>query len=386
MGNTYIPIADILRAAGLVVNENADTNGWQNRSRSSGGFPGMPLGVQWHHTASSTAPENDVHYQVYGQDNPIGNVLLDRNGCYWPIAGGAANTAGKGGPLTLSRGTIAQDNANATTFAIEAANNGVGEIWPQVQIDAYFAGSNALNAYFGNLPSDVFSHALGAGDGWTNRKIDPATCNVEGPWVPTSVNSSGTWSLADIRAECMARAGGGYAPPQPQPPQPVPPATDDWWTAVMYWLPVLTPGGQGIQVLRMQHLMCAVGAMNEQNTANYDGVFGNGTANALNAFKVSAGGSADSTCDGWTWGALMHTIDGIPNLKKGDSGADVKRMQHLLAANGYMNPANMSNYDGQWGNGTDNAKANFDRDHGLGGSDTSCGSKSWESLLGGTIW
>src|SRR5262249_23262016 len=69
------------------------------------------------------------------------------------------------------------------------------------------------NAYFGNRPDDVFTHALGAGDGWTDRKIDPATAAaVQGPWRPRAVNSSGTWSLADIRAECVARAG-APAPP-----------------------------------------------------------------------------------------------------------------------------------------------------------------------------
>jgi len=225
MGSIYITdMLDVLRAAGCETKENADTKGWQSRSRSSGGFPSQPLGIQWHHTASKTSPENDVHYQVYGNDNPIGNCLLDRNGCYWPIAAGAANTAGKGGPLTLSRGTVGKDNANATTFAIEAANNGVGEIWPQVQIDAYFAGSNALNASFGNRPDDIFSHALGTGDGWTDRKIDPATADaVQGPWKPRSCNSSGTWVLADIRAECLNRAGS----PQPQPPQPTPDEDDE---------------------------------------------------------------------------------------------------------------------------------------------------------------
>lgn len=198
-------LVDVLRGAGLTVRENADTNGWQTRARSSGGFPSTPLGVQWHHTASRTAPENDVHWQVHGTDAPIGNLLLDRAGCYWPIAAGAANTAGKGGPLTLSRGTIPKDSANTRSVAIEAANDGVGERWPCVQVDAYFAGSNAINARLGNLPGDVFTHALGAGDGWTDRKIDPAG-PVEGPWQPRQVNTSGTWALDDIRAECARRA------------------------------------------------------------------------------------------------------------------------------------------------------------------------------------
>ena len=76
----------------------------------------------------------------------------------------------------------------------------------------------------------------------------------------------------------------------------------------------------------------------------------------------------------------------LPTIKRGDTGDYVERMQHLLAAAGYMNPANTANYDGVWGSGTDGAKARFDADHGLGGSDTSCGPKSWESLMTGRVW
>jgi len=58
-----------------------------------------------------------------------------------------------------------------------------------------------------------------------------------------------------------------------------------------------------------------------------------------------------------------------------------------LVANGFMNEANTSNYDGQWGNGTDTAKAKFDNAHGLTPSPpTDCGAKSWESLLNGWKW
>lgn len=388
MSGLYLTwLADELRAAGLTV---VETDGWQTRARSSGGFPETPLGVQWHHTASQTSPENDIHWQIYGcEDAPVGNMTLMRDGSIWLIAAGAANTAGKGGPLNLSRGQVPQDSGNTRTVAIEVANNGVGEPWPEVQVNSYFTASNAINARLGNLPSDVFSHALGSGNGWTDRKIDPATADaVQGPWQPRSVNSSGTWSLDDIRAECLARAG--QAPPTPgptpEPPQPQPPSGDDWWSPLMERLPVLTQGAQGMEVLRLQHLMCSVGAMNEQNPANYDGVMGQGTTNALNQWKQMIGGRADGTCDSWTWGALMHTVDGIPNLSQGDTGEDVKRMQHLLAAEGFLNPSNMSNYDGVWGTGTNNAKSNFDRAVNLGGSDTSCGPKSWESLLLGTIW
>jgi N-acetylmuramoyl-L-alanine amidase-like protein len=223
MGIYYTQFVDVLRQAGCQVAESSITNGWQNRARSSGGFPTVPLGVQWHHTASKTSPANDLSWQIDGCDDaPVGNCLLDRTGTFWPVAAGAANTAGKGGPLTLSRGTIPVDSANTRSFAFEVANDGVGEGWPQVQVDAYFRGSNAINAMLGNRPDDVFSHALGEGNGWTDRKIDPATANaVQGPWKPRSVNSSGTWSLTDIRNECLRRAGSVPAP------IPTPPNGDD---------------------------------------------------------------------------------------------------------------------------------------------------------------
>jgi hypothetical protein len=211
MGSYYcVELADVLRAAGLTIGVNSINAGWETRARSSGGFVSKDsiLAVFWHHSASQTSIENDLSWQVDGCDDaPVGNMTIARDGVVWPVAAGASNCAGKGGPVALSRGTIPADSGNTRGWNIEVANSGVGDPWPVVQIDAYFLASNTLNAYFGNLPTDVVSHALGDGDGWTSRKIDPATADaVEGPWRPRSVNSSGTWSLADIRAECARRA------------------------------------------------------------------------------------------------------------------------------------------------------------------------------------
>lgn len=210
MGDFYCDdLADVLAAAGCRVAENATTAGWERRARGSGGFPGPPLGVQWHHTASQTSPASDLSWMIDGSaDAPVGNVLLDRTGCFWPVAAGGSNTAGKGGPVVMSRGVVGMDSANSTTFAVEAANNGTGEPWPAAQVDALFAGTLALNAHWDNEPDDVFTHAIGVGDGWTDRKIDPATATaVEGPWHPGAVSSSGTWRLGDIHAELLRRAG-----------------------------------------------------------------------------------------------------------------------------------------------------------------------------------
>jgi hypothetical protein len=209
VGIYFADVLDVLRAAGCRVAENDTTAGWEYRARSSGGFPEVPLGVFWHHTASSTSPESDLEYMInVSDDAPIGNLLLDRSGTYWPIAAGASNCAGKGGPTTFSRGVVPVDSGNTRGWQVEACNAGTGEAWPVVQIDAFFVGSNALNAHFGNLPTDVTGHAH-----YTSRKIDPATAtSVEGPWEPRSINSSGTWNLSDIRSECSRRAGSSPPP------------------------------------------------------------------------------------------------------------------------------------------------------------------------------
>jgi hypothetical protein len=205
MGGVYLTwLADELRAAGCTVVEYDSQ--WKTRGRSSGGFNTNPLGISWHHTAGAAgaSAKSECDYMVHSSDNrPTCNIYIARDGAVWVLAAGATNTSGKGGPLTLSRGTVAADCANTTTVGMEIGNNGVGETYPQPQIDAAFRASNCINRRLGNQPADVFSHNLWA----PTRKIDPATAAaVQGPWRPRSTTSSGTWSTDDIRAECNARA------------------------------------------------------------------------------------------------------------------------------------------------------------------------------------
>jgi hypothetical protein len=214
MSGTYLTqLATWLRAVGLTV---VEVDGWQRRARSSGGYAaGQPSCIMWHHTASQTTPQNDVSFIVNASDGPLSNLYLARDGSVWVIAAGATNTNGKGGPLTVSRGTIPVDGMNTRAVGIEAANSGLGEQWPAVQIDAFFALSNCLCANLGLLPSDLASHAAWA----PGRKIDPATAPaVQGAWRPRSINSSGTWNLDDIRSEAIARADNAIGPsPEPTP-------------------------------------------------------------------------------------------------------------------------------------------------------------------------
>lgn len=213
MGSLYLTeLATWLRQAGLNVNEYDD---WQRRSRSSGGYDNYPLCVMWHHTASppSWDGQRDADYLAVGdEDSPVSNLYIDRSGTVWVLAGGATNTNGKGKSLTFSRGTVPADSMNTRALGVEMGNNGVGEQWPQRQVDSMFIVNNICNQRFGNVPADLSSHNFYAPD----RKIDPATTNVAGPWVPTACNSSGTWSIDSIRNEATKRAGQ---------PVPIPPPT-----------------------------------------------------------------------------------------------------------------------------------------------------------------
>lgn len=204
---TWLP--DVLRAAGLTV---VEYDGWAYRAKSSGGYVDAtrPWGAMWHHTASQADPANDASYMCYGADAaPVANVLVARDGVIWLLAAGPTNTNGKGGPVTWSKGTVPTDAMNSYAFGAELANAGTGaEPYPQAQIDAAFALSNAVNGYMGNQPGDVCTHEVWA----PGRKIDPATAAaVQGPWRPGAVTDAGTWSLPDLAAEADARYH--HAPP-----------------------------------------------------------------------------------------------------------------------------------------------------------------------------
>lgn len=171
MGSLYYDLKGILEGAGLTVVVNSINQGWERRARSSGGFSSPPLCVFWHHTASATSPNNDLSYMINGcPDAPVGNLLIDRDGICYPIAGGASNCAGKGDSMTFSRGTGNADNGNTWGFQIEVANNGVGGEWSAATVDSLIRASNALNGAVGNLVTDITGHAH-----YTTRKIDPAT-------------------------------------------------------------------------------------------------------------------------------------------------------------------------------------------------------------------
>src|SRR4029453_2886438 len=146
-----------------------------------------------------TTPQNDADYMCRNSsDRPIANLLVARDGAVWVLAAGATNTNGKARSRPFSLGTVPADSMNTHAVGIEIANNGVGEVYPAVQIDAAFGASVAVARQVGLAARDVETHQDYAPD----RKIDPATAEaVLGVWRPWAATSSGTWSVDDLRDE-----------------------------------------------------------------------------------------------------------------------------------------------------------------------------------------
>jgi hypothetical protein len=203
LGSIWIrDVHTVLRNAGLKV---VECSGWQNRSRSSGGFETMS-GMSVHHTAGAAgaSAQSEVNYMLSASNpnSPTANLYLARNGDWWVMAAGATNTAGKGGP----RGAIPLDDANRRSIGVEAGNNGQGEPWPSVQQQSYVKGVRALyNKYLkprGVPISMVFAHFEWA----PSRKIDP--------WGPSRWAGNAKWNMTAFRNDVMSGwPGGGVTPP-----------------------------------------------------------------------------------------------------------------------------------------------------------------------------
>lgn len=148
-------LADVLRAAGLTVHE---APGWRTRGKELRHI----RGVVAHHTATGKnwTDARVVELLIEGRSDlpgPLSQLGLRRDGSYDLIAAGRANHNGYG----------AWGN---DCLGIEAYNDGKGEPWPAVQIDAYERGSAAILAHLGKGAQDVQGHK----EQDPKRKIDPA--------------------------------------------------------------------------------------------------------------------------------------------------------------------------------------------------------------------
>ena len=214
-----LDLPDVLSGAGCKVTLYS---GWQTRSRSTGGLDAI-LGIVAHHTGGGGSEANAEDYGfVNADDKPIGNMYLRRDGTYVIGAAGAANTQGKGGPVTCSKGTVPLDQGNKYMIAVEAHNNGAGEVWPKTQMDAYFRGVAAMCRAYGLDPArDVFTHNGYCAPSCPGRKVDPAGPT---PDYPTLGGTSGarTWPQNELRRLVIAQSS-----PTPPDPTPTPPGDDN---------------------------------------------------------------------------------------------------------------------------------------------------------------
>jgi len=188
-------LPDVLAGAGLDVDV---WPGWETRARVSGGYDDV-FAVFVHHTASTAAPANDMSYMWDGSggDQPIGAIYLERSGRLTVGAAGATNCQGKGGPWSLSRGTIPLDKGNGYGIAIEAANAGTGEPWPAAQTSAYVTACRALCDAYGLDPGrDVLAHFEWVAPSCPGRKIDPA-----GPSPYAAGPGAVSWDMAAFRRD-----------------------------------------------------------------------------------------------------------------------------------------------------------------------------------------
>lgn len=226
-----LSMPDVLRDAGLNV---ATYPGWQTRGRSTGGYDAIHA-VQCHHTASFTAPANDMDYMWNKSSvKPIGAVYLARDAKVTVGAAGATNTSGAGGPL----GPIPKDRANLSVISIEAANNGTGEPWNPEQQEAYLILVKALTRAYGLNPGYPGVHGHFE---WTSRKIDPAG---QSRWA----SGANKWDMNRFRMD----SANSYIPPKPLPdPTPLPDLTDE---EIMVALIISPPPGAGTNPPWLLHI------------------------------------------------------------------------------------------------------------------------------------
>lgn len=153
----------VLRNAGLKV---ATVDGWETRGR---GDMGLLEGVMCHDTANA-APGNmpTLRTLIEGRPDlagPLAQLGLGRDGTFYVVAAGRCNHAGEGMWQGCTTG-------NSSFIGIEAENSGVGEPWPDVQMDAYRRGVAAILAKLQRASDACAGHkeyALPAG-----RKVDPS--------------------------------------------------------------------------------------------------------------------------------------------------------------------------------------------------------------------
>jgi peptidoglycan hydrolase-like protein with peptidoglycan-binding domain len=141
---------------------------------------------------------------------------------------------------------------------------------------------------------------------------------------------------------------------------------------------VLRQGNKGNAVADLQQLLTRKGFY----SGKIDGDFGAGTANAVLKFQKTNGLTTDGIVGSSSWAALRAgatsqptATNALPTLLPGSKGAAVAQAQQLLKAKGYY----QGRIDGDFGMGTRDAIASFQRANGLT-VDGKVGEQTWKKL------
>lgn len=247
---TWLP--EILLGAGLKV---AQTPDWQSRGR---GPMGQVRGVMCHHTASKARGNMpSLRLLIDGRSDlpgPLAQLGLARDGCYYVVAAGRANHAGRGSWEGITTG-------NSSFIGIEAENDGVGEPWPAVQMEAYHRGVAAI------------LRRLGAGANMCCGHLEYAK--------PRGRKSDPDFDMPAFRKEVAAYLSGKTTSP------PIP-------SIDTRKRPTLRRGGKGDFVVEAQKLLSLAA----------DGFFGPKTEAALREFQRTQSLVPDGILGPKSWTAL----------------------------------------------------------------------------------
>lgn len=138
--------------------------------------------------------------------------------------------------------------------------------------------------------------------------------------------------------------------------------------------PTLKQGGRGGFVVALQYLLNQYGY-----NLSTDGIFGSGTAKAVQQFQTNNNLTLDGIVGRNTWQALLNINPASQVLKRGGKSSSVLFLQRLLLS--YLYPIN--NLDGIFGDETERAVKAFQSENGLV-ADGIVGANTWRKLFSST--
>ena len=138
--------------------------------------------------------------------------------------------------------------------------------------------------------------------------------------------------------------------------------------------PTLKQGSKGSFVVALQYLLNQYGY-----NLSTDGIFGSGTAKAVQQFQTNNNLTLDGIVGRNTWQALLNINPASQVLKRGGKSSSVLFLQRLLLS--YLYPIN--NLDGIFGGETERAVKAFQSENGLV-ADGIVGANTWRKLFSST--